>query len=659
MAERSKKSSALSGQRLELLASLLAAEGIGQEQPQGIPRRKNPGDYPLSSGQQRLWFLDRLENGIHYNDHFNLRLTGQVNVAVLERAIAEIVRRHEAMRAAFSEVDGAPSQTISPAQPLTLPQGDLRKLPEAGRMTEAVRLAVEQARTPFNLSQGPLWRFNLLILGEDDHVLLITAHHIAIDGWSRGVFLRELAALYPALLAGEPSPLEELPIQYGDYAAWQAEWLESETIAGQLDYWKRQLAGAPEFLALPADRPRPTLQKFQGARHWLKLSQAATASLKSLSQREGVTLFIAVLAVLHALLKRYTGQEDILVGTPVANRTRKELEEMIGYFLNTLVLRANLSGDPTFRELLRRERETVLGALAHQDLPLEKLIDALQPERNQSYTPLFQVLFVLQNTPMPNLEIPGLVLRPFEIDNGTAKFDLTVSLAETAEGVAGWIEYATDLFDPERIERLAGHFQRMIDEVTANPDLRLSQLSLITPAERHQVLVEWNQTALDYPRNACIHELFEAQAERTPHATALVCGVERLTYRELNRRSNQLAHRLRGLGVGPETLVGICVRRSPLMVVGLLAILKAGGAYVPLDPDYPKERRAFVLEDTRAPVLLTQKSLDDDFQARSGKLQLICLDALDQADGRSSIPNTKSCVTSDNLAYVIYTSGST
>ncbi len=649
----------MSGQRLELLASLLAEEGIGQEQPRGIERRKNRDGYPLSSGQQRLWFLDRLENDIHYNDHFNLRLTGRVNIEVLERAIAEIGRRHEVMRAVFSEVDGDPMQTISPAHPLTLPRVDLRKLPEGERMTEAVRLAVEQARTPFNLSEGPLWRFHLLILADDDHVLLITAHHIAIDGWSRGVFLRELAALYPALSTGGPSPLEELPIQYADYAAWQAEWLESATIAGQLDYWKRQLAGAPEFLALPADRARPTVQKFQGTRHWLKLSPATTASLKSLSQREGGTLFIALLAVLHALLKRYTGQEDLLVGTPVANRTRKELEELIGYFLNTLVLRANLSGDPSFRELLRREREAVLGALAHQDLPLEKLIDELQPERNQSYTPLFQVMFVLQNTPLPDLEMPGLTLRPFEIDNGTAKFDLTLSLAETAEGLAGWIEYATDLFDRERIERMAGHFQRMIEEVTANPDLRLSQLSLMTPAERHQVLVEWNRTALDYPRNACIHELFEAQAERTPRATALVCGQERLTYSELNRRSDQLAQRLRRLGVGPETLVGVCVRRSPLMVVGLLAILKAGGAYVPLDPDYPKERREFVLEDTRAPVLLTQKSLEDDFQARSGKLQLICLDAPDQADGRASIPNTNSCATSDNLAYVIYTSGST
>src|SRR5438876_11233816 len=515
MAERPKMSTSLSGKRLELLASLLAEEGLGQEPSQAIPRRKVPGVFPLSPGQQRLWFLDRLENGIHYNDHFNLRFTGLVNIPVLERAISQILRRHEAMRAVFSEVDGAPFQSIAPAQPLTLPRVDLRKIPASGRMAEATRLAVEEARVPFDLSQGPLWRFRLLLLAEEDHLLLITAHHIAIDGWSRGVFLRELGALYRAFAAGEPAPLEELPIQYADYAAWQAVWMQCETIAGQLDYWKKQLAGARGFLELPADRPRPTLQTFRGARHPLSLSPAGTVSLKALCQQEGVTLFIALLAVVQALLKRYTGQEDILVGTPVANRTRKELEDMIGYFLNTLVLRGDLSGDPTFRELLRRAKETVLGALGHQDLPLEKLIDALQPERNQSYTPLFQVLFVLQNTPIPDLQLPVLVVHPFEIDNRTAKFELTLSLAETSDGLTGWIEYGMDLFDADRIERLAGHFQTIIEDVTANPDTRLSQVSLLTVNERSQLLAKWNRTAADYPRNACVHQLFEEQARQT------------------------------------------------------------------------------------------------------------------------------------------------
>jgi amino acid adenylation domain-containing protein len=435
--------------------------------------------------------------------------------------------------------------------------------------------------------------------------------------------------------------------------------LKSEGITRQLDYWTRELAGAPGFLELPSDRPRPAVQTFRGAWHPITLPQAATIALKNLGQREGVTLFTALLAVLQALLKRYTGQEHILVGTPVANRPRTELEGLIGCFLNTVVLRGNLSGDPTFRDVLRQGRETVLEALAHQDVPLEKLIDVLRPERNQSYSPLFQVLLVLQNTPMPEVEMGGLTLRPFEVANGTAKFDLMLSLTETTEGLEGWIEYATDLFDADRIRRLAGHFQRMIEEFSANPDLRLSQVSLLTPDERQQLLVDWNRTAVDYPRNSCIHELFEAQAEHTPQATALVCGAERHTYRELNRQANQLAHRLRELGVGPETLVGVCVRRSPEMVVGLLAILKAGGAYVPLDPAYPKERLAFILEDARAPVLLTQRSLCEGFQARNPELRLICLDAHDNLGGQSSMRNTQSRVTSNRLAYVIYTSGST
>ena len=666
MSERAKMPLALSGRRLELLASLLAEAGVGSEPATGIPRRENTEEFLLSSGQQRLWFLDRLENGIHYNDHFNLRLSGMVEVSVLERAISEILRRHEAMRAVFSEADGVPAQTIAPPRALTLPQIDLRKLPESSRTAELLRLAVEEARRPFDLSRGPLWRFTLLSLDRDDHLLLITAHHIAIDGWSRGVFVRELAALYHAFSTGQPSPLAELPVQYADYAAWQAQWLESQTITGQLDYWKRQLAGAPGVLDLPADRPRPAVQKFQGARHWLTLSQAATASLKNLCQREGVTLFMALLAALQALLKRYTGQEDILVGTPVANRTRKESEDMIGYFLNTIVLRANLSGDPTFRELLRRARETVLGALGHQDLPLEKLIDALQPERNQSYTPLFQVLFVLQNTPMPDLELPGLVLRPFEIDNRTAKFDLTVSLAETPEGMAGWIEYATDLFDPDRIERLAGHFQRIVEQVSQNPEACLSQLSVLTPGERTQLLTEWNRTAAEYPRDLCIHELFEEQVRSDPDRIALEFQGERWTYGRLDSEASRIAAALRQRGVGPDTMVALCVERSPKMVAGVLGILKSGGAYVPLDPAYPKERLAFVLEDTRAKAVVTETALVELVRglaaaAKADNLpHIICVDEIAGTPTTSGTDGFTGVVARpDNLAYVIFTSGST
>ena len=429
------------------------------------------------------------------------------------------MRRHEVMRTAFPEVDGQPVPRVVPPSPFSLPAVGLQNLPAPGREVEARRLAVEDARKPFDLAQGPTWRLTLLALDDDNHILLVTAHHIAMDGWSWGVFLGELRVLYQAHADRKPSPLGELPIQYGDYAAWHAEWLKSEGIARQLDYWTRELAGAPGFLELPSDRPRPAVQTFRGAWYPLTLPRAATIALKNLCQLEGVTLFTALLAVLQVLLKRYTGQEDILVGTPVANRPRTELEGLIGCFLNTVVLRGNLSGDPTFRDMLRQGREKVLEALAHQDVPLEKLIDVLRPERNQSYSPLFQVLLVLQNTPMPEVELGGLTMRPFEVDNGTAKFDLMLSLTETTEGLEGWIEYATDLFDVDRIRRLAGHFQRLIEEFSANPDLRLSQVALLAHDERQQLLVDWNRTAVDYPRNSCVHELFEAQVEHTPQAT--------------------------------------------------------------------------------------------------------------------------------------------
>jgi len=399
------KTSTLSSKKLDLLASLLAEEGL-EETSRAISRRKNRREFPLSSGQQRLWFLDRLESGIHYNDHFNLRLSGPLDVGVLARSIVEILRRHEAMRSVFTEVDGSPHQALASPERLSLRQLDLSTLPEPDRTAEATRLAVEEARTPFDLSEGALWRFSLILFAPDDHILLITAHHIAIDGWSRGVFLRELCMIYSALETGAALPLNPA-IQYADYAAWQAEWLGSQDAARQLNYWKNQISGAPPLLDLPAKRLRPQVQTFRGARHWLKIPPKTTEELKDLCRNERVTLFMALLAVLQILLNRYTGQEDILVGTPVAGRNRKELENLIGYFLNTLVLRSKISGDPTFRDVLQVARGTTLEALAHQDLPLEKLIDALGLERNQSYTPLFQVLLVLQNTPMPDLKLGG------------------------------------------------------------------------------------------------------------------------------------------------------------------------------------------------------------------------------------------------------------
>ncbi len=429
-------------------------------------------------------------------------------------------------------------------------------------------------------------------------------HHIVSDGWSMGILFQELAALYEAYAAGKPSSLPELPIQYADFAVWQRQWLQEEVLEAQFAYWKQQLGSHSPVLELPTDRPRPAVQTFRGARHSLVLPQSLSEGLKVLSRQEGVTLFMTLLAAFNTLLYRYTGQDDIIVGAPIANRNRSEIEGLIGFFTNTLVLRTDLSGNPTFRELLGRVRAVALGAYAHQDLPFEKLVEALHPERDLSHNPLFQVMFILQNAQAEVLTLSGLTVHPLEVDTGTAKFDLILSMIEGAEGLKGTFEYNTDLFDATTINRMVGHFETLLEGIIADSEQRLSDLPLLTEAERHQLLA-WNETTTDYPKDLCICQLFEAQVERTPEAIAVVFEDQQLTYRELNARANRLAHYLKKRGVGPEVLVGICVERSLEMVVGLLGILKAGGAYVSLDPAYPKERLAFMVEDAQVPVLLT------------------------------------------------------
>jgi amino acid adenylation domain-containing protein/non-ribosomal peptide synthase protein (TIGR01720 family) len=616
------------------------------------------GEMLLSFAQARLWFLEQLEPGSSaYNIPAAVRLTGSLHVAVLEQSLNEIVQRHEVLRTTFATVSGEPTQVIAPVLALTVPRVDLRNLPEAQQEAQVERLATEEAQQPFDLAKGPLLRATLLHLGEAEHVLLLTMHHIVSDGWSMGVLIRELAALYEAFSTGKPSPLPELPIQYADFAHWQRQWLQGEVLAAQLSYWEQQLTGAPALLELPTDRPRPAVQTFRGATQFLALPEPLSQKLKTLSQRSGVTLFMTLLAAFQTLLYRYTGQEDICIGSPIANRNRSETEELIGFFVNTLVLRADMSENPTFQELLGRVREVTLGAYAHQDLPFEQLVEALQPERNLSHQPLFQVMFALQNAPMPALELPNLTLSSLEIESGTAKFDLTLSMEDTEQGLVGSLEYNTDLFHGTTISRMLGHFQTLLEGIVAEPDQRLSDLPLLTQPERQQLLVEWNDTQADYSKDVCIHQLFEAQSEQTPEAVAVVFEGQQLTYRELNCRANQVAHHLRSLGVGPEGLVGICVERSLEMVIGLLGILKAGGAYVPLDPDYPKERLAYMLSDSQVPVLLTQEKLMlglSEHQAR-----VVCLDRDWGVSLAENEENPVSGVKPENLAYVIYTSGST
>ncbi len=614
---------------------------------------------PLSFAQQRLWFLEQLTpHTSAYNIAAAVRLTGPLDPEVLQRTLNEIFKRHEVLRTTFTSLAGSDVQIISAAAAVPFPVVDLSEFSQAEQDTTVRRLAAEEAQRPFDLTRGPLLRFSLLRLGAEQHIILTTMHHIIGDGWSSVVLFREIGALYTAYAAGQESPLGELPVQYADYAVWQREYLSGEVLERQVEYWRQQLAGAAPVLELPADRVRPAVQSYRGASVRFAVGQEVTNGLKALSQREGVTLFMTLLAAFKVLLYRYTGQEDIVVGSPIAGRTRAEVENLIGFFVNTLVLRTDLSGAPGFRELLGRMRETALGAYAHQDVPFEKLVDELRPERDLSYSPLFQVLFVLQNVAPEELQLAGLELQFLEVTNETVKFDLTLTVAEEAEGLRASLHYNTDLFAAATIERMVGNFQVLLAGILSDQERPLAQLPLMSEAERRQVLVDWNQTQAAYPQPTAVHELFEQQAARTPEAIALRRQEQSLTYRELNYRANQLAHQLCSLGVGPEVLVGILLERSVELVVSLLAVLKAGGAYVPLDPQYPAERLSFMIGDAGAKVLLTQKHLVESFPRLEASV--VCLDD-DWQTIAAGWPahNPPGDATRGNAAYVIYTSGST
>ena len=647
-----------SAKRSALLKALLEEEGIDSSADHYIPRRNMSSPCPLSSAQQRLWFLDQLEPGSStYNISSAFHLYGAPNVLALEQSLNEIIKRHESLRTTFSAVDGQPLQVVVDDSSFKLPLIDLSILQETGRQSEIHRIAAEEASRPFDLTQGPLFRVTLLKADEEDHVLLLTMHHIISDGWSMGVLFRELSTLYNAFSKGHLYHLPELPIQYTDFAVWQRQWLQGEVLETQLNYWKQKLDNTLPALELPADRLRPAMQMYRGARKSLRLPKSLTAQLKKLSNDEATTLFMTVLAAFQTLLYRYTGQKKILVGSPIANRNRTEIEGLIGFFVNTLVIKTDISGELSFRELLGRVREVALEAYAHQDLPFEKLVEALQPERDLSRSPLIQVMFSLQNAPTKPLELTGLRVSPLAIGYDTAKFDLSLYLWEVEDEIQGSIEYSIDLFDDARIAYMIGHYQTLLESIIANPDQLISKLPLLTRREQHQLLVDWNDTGVDYPKDRCIHELFEEQAKRTPDAIAVVFGEQMIPYQELNRRANQLAHHLRTLGVGPEVLAGICTERSIEMMVGLLGIIKAGGAYVPLDPTYPKDRLAFMLQDSGISVLLTQKRLLAALPEHGAKV--ICLDSDWKLIAKQSDKNFDSGATVRNLAYVIYTSGST
>ncbi|MDZ8136614.1 MAG: amino acid adenylation domain-containing protein [Nostoc sp. DedQUE04] len=659
----------------------LATKTLAQLTTDAIPsisfnqQEKNTSIYPLSFAQQGLWFINQLNpDSPTYNIPIVINFKGCINLTALQDSLNEIIRRHEVLRTSFTVSDKQPIQVINQAVPLTLAVEDLRVLSENECTQEAQRLATEFAQQPFDLSCQSLLRAKVLKLNDKSYQLFVTLHHIIADGWSIGILIKELAALYEAFSTGKLSPLLELPIQYGDFANWQRKWLDGESgtrtlgdrIQPKLTYWKQKLGGELPVLNLPTDRPRRSfaschqtspVQTFNGAQAKLVLSQTLTKELKNLSRHSGVTLFMTLLTAFKTLLYRYTGQTDILVGSPIANRNRAEVESLIGFFVNVLVLRTDLSGDLSFQELLARVKSTALEAYIHQDLPFEKLVEELQPNRDLSYNPLFQVMFVLQNIPKPNLSLSDVAITYEEGYNGTSKFDLTLFMEDSDQGLIATCEYNTDLFNADTVTRMLGHFQTLLGSIVSDPEQRITDLQLLTPSEIQQLLVEWNNTKTEYPQDKCIHQLFEEQVEKTPDAVAVVFEDQQLTYQELNNRANQLGHYLRSLGVKPEVLVGICIERSPLMVVAVLGILKAGGAYLPLDPAHPKERLAFILEDTQSPVLLTQQRLIEKLQTDNTKV--ICLDSNWKKIAQESSENPVCKTDAANLAYVIYTSGST
>ncbi|MEW6734992.1 MAG: amino acid adenylation domain-containing protein, partial [Acidobacteriota bacterium] len=578
------------------------------------------------------------------------------NEAALEYSIKEVIKRHEVLRTSFITIDGKPAQIISDEAVLSIRQEDLSYLPSQQQKTIALKQIATEAKQSFNLSTGPLLRVSLFKLAEQEHILLLSMHHIISDGWSMDILTREVATFYKAYCNNRAYQLSPLPVQYADYALWQREWLQGEVLKKQLSYWKKKLMGNLPVLQLPTSRPRSAIQSFQGAHQTLVINRAISESIKSLGQENNTTLFITMLAVFKVLLYRYTGQADIVVGTPIANRNRAEIEGLIGFFVNTLVLRTDLSGSLDFLELLERARETCLGAYNHQDLPFEKLVEELQPERDLSHTPLFQVMFVLQNTSTQPLPLGELELEPLEIETGAVKFDLILSFIDTEGELRGIISYRQELFDEVTILRMAGHIETILTSIVTNPRQSIKHIPILAVAEQQQLLIEWNNTNVDITVE-CVHHLFEKQVERTPNAIALTFADNNLSYRELNLRANQLADFLRLMKVEPEQLIGICVERSIEMVIGLLGILKAGGVFIPIDPTYPQERITFILQDTRLGVLLITSRVKHILP--KVELPTICLDGDWQQISLSSQENPSSPVTASNTAYVLYTSGST
>ena len=625
-----------------------------------IPRHPADSSSPLSFAQERFWLLQQLQpENTAYNEPIALSLHGPLNYNALWLALKALVQRHEILRTTFPVMESGVRQLIHPLSETAthLPLIDLRSLAASDRLNEVKLWTNEEMQRPFSLLDDLPWRSCLLCLDDEEHIFLVTMHHIITDAWSLELFVRELMLLYRSYCDGQPSPLPDLSIQYADYACWQRQWAESETVRRQVTYWQHQLKGPLPVLTLPADHPRPAQRTYRGQRLAWSIPTSLYQQLRQFSRQEGATLFMLLLTTLNILFYRYTQQEDIVIGTPVAGRLLPELEPLLGSFVNTVLLRTDLSGNPRVRELLQRVRAVALEAYDHQEVPFEKLVELLKPERHTDHNAFFQVMFVLQNVPQTINDLSMLAVEPVEVDIKTSRNDISLVLQESARGLSGYVEYSADLFEASTIERMLAHYQRLLEGIVAYPEAHIAELPLLSPAEERQMLVEWNATQPAGKAAGCIHQVIEAQAACTPDAAAVVCEGQQLTYRTLNERANQLAHYLRRLGVGPEVRVGLCLDRSLEMMVGICAILKAGGAYVPLDPAYPPERLSFVIQDTQMPVLLTMQSMLTLLP--ESPVRVICLDSEWEQITREPVEPLANAVKSDNLAYVIYTSGST
>ncbi|MEV7246898.1 condensation domain-containing protein, partial [Streptomyces sp. NPDC093248] len=637
------------------LAGVVSELGTADEAPL-VPADRDSGPLPLSFAQQRLWFLDQLTPGsAEYLVPFGLRVRGALDTGALGVAFTGLVTRHEVLRTRFvTDSSGRPAQIVDSPWSVTPVVHDVRTLPTADREPAALAIMAAEARRSFELEGGRLLRVDVVRVADDDQYLLITLHHIVSDGWSSGILARELRELYAAAVNGREASLPEMPVQYGDFAAWQREQLSGEFLETQLAYWRERLAGVAA-LELPTDHGRPAEREgAEGETVYFSVPSEVAEALRATASGQGASLFMALLSVFQIVLARYCRQDDVAVGTPIAGRNRAETEDLIGFFVNTLVLRTDLSGDPTFTELLDRVKDTALGAYDHQDLPFERLVDELAPDRDLSRNPLFQTLFVFQNTPDDNAwSLPGLTVEQVGVGGQDAKFDLQLTAAEADGELLAALEYRTDLFERETAERLAGHFMTLAASVAAAPGARLSELNMLTEGERREVLVEWNGVVGPYPDTATVHRLVEERVAACPDAVAVTYGGRRWTYGDINARANQLAHHLRGVGVGPDTLIAVCLERSPDLIATLLGILKAGAAFVPLDPDYPTDRITYMVSDTDTPLIITSTDLAHRLP---DTIDHILVDTQWPA---GSTENPRPVASPDDLAYVIYTSGST